>query len=59
MTGREAESSSQLLHRGSQRERHNAEPQQAEPERGADLRVRADARRIVVGSARNDGWAKA
>ena len=58
MSRHEAESGGKLLDRGRERQRDDGHPEETDPERGADLRVRADARRIVVGGARDEGRAQ-
>ena len=59
MARHEPESGGKLLDGGRERERDDGHPQEAEPERRADLRIRADARRIVVGRAGDQGRAQA
>ena len=58
MSRHEPEPAGKLLDGGGEREGDDGHPQEAEPEGRTDLRVRSDARRVVVGRARDEGRAQ-
>jgi hypothetical protein len=58
-TRRQPEARGHLLHRGGHRSDRDRRPHQAETKRRADLRIGADAGRVVVGCAGDDPRAEA